>query len=155
MKRVIVFLFLFALIPFQVLVVFADEALLQYADNIRELLEQSRTKYAEGDIEEAKRLAMKAYIDNFEFLEGPIEELNPELVEELEIMMREELRDMINNDAPVSEVEQQVDDILAKMDTVAKIVPEFGTIAVMILAVAIISIIAVSAKSRLSIMPRI
>ena len=33
--------------------------------------------------------------------------------------------------------------------------PEFGTIAAMILAVAIISIIAVSAKSRLSIMPRI
>ena len=36
-----------------------------------------------------------------------------------------------------------------------QVVPEFGTIAVMILAVAIISIIAVSAKSRLSIMPRI
>ena len=34
------------------------------------------------------------------------------------------------------------------------VIPEFGTIAAMILAVAIISIIAVSAKSRLSIMPR-
>jgi len=34
------------------------------------------------------------------------------------------------------------------------VVPEFGTIAAMILTVAIISIIAVSAKSRLSIMPR-
>jgi predicted secreted protein with PEFG-CTERM motif len=34
------------------------------------------------------------------------------------------------------------------------VVPEFGTIAAMILAVAIISIIAVSSKSRLSIMPR-
>jgi len=34
------------------------------------------------------------------------------------------------------------------------IVPEFGTIAAMILAVAIISIIAISAKSRLSIIPR-
>jgi len=36
-----------------------------------------------------------------------------------------------------------------------QIVPEFGTIAAMILAVAIISIIAISAKSRLSIMPRL
>jgi predicted secreted protein with PEFG-CTERM motif len=36
-----------------------------------------------------------------------------------------------------------------------KVVPEFGTIAVMILAIAIISIIAVSAKSRLNIMPRL
>ncbi len=34
------------------------------------------------------------------------------------------------------------------------VVPEFGTIAAMILAVAIISIIAISAKTRLSIMPR-
>ncbi|MDH5569486.1 MAG: PEFG-CTERM sorting domain-containing protein [Nitrosopumilus sp.] len=34
------------------------------------------------------------------------------------------------------------------------VIPEFGTITAMILAVAIISIIAVSAKSRLSIMPR-
>jgi predicted secreted protein with PEFG-CTERM motif len=35
-----------------------------------------------------------------------------------------------------------------------KVVPEFGTIAVMILAVAIISIIAISARSRLSVIPR-
>jgi len=35
------------------------------------------------------------------------------------------------------------------------VVPEFGTIAMIVLAVAIISIIAVSAKSRLSMMPRI
>ncbi len=34
------------------------------------------------------------------------------------------------------------------------VIPEFGTIAAMILAVAVISIIAISAKSRLSIMPR-
>jgi len=34
------------------------------------------------------------------------------------------------------------------------VVPEFGAIAALILAVAIISIIAVFAKSRLSIMPR-
>ena len=36
-----------------------------------------------------------------------------------------------------------------------QVVPEFGTIAAMILAVAIISIIAISAKSRLSVMPRL
>jgi len=36
-----------------------------------------------------------------------------------------------------------------------QVVPEFGTIAALILAIAIISIIGISAKSRLSIMPRI
>ncbi|MGI9565458.1 MAG: PEFG-CTERM sorting domain-containing protein [Nitrosopumilus sp.] len=35
-----------------------------------------------------------------------------------------------------------------------QVVPEFGTIAMMVLAVAIISIVAVSARSRLSVMPR-
>ena len=35
------------------------------------------------------------------------------------------------------------------------VVPEFGTIAVMILAIAIVSIIAISAKSKLSLIPRI
>jgi len=37
----------------------------------------------------------------------------------------------------------------------SKVVPEFGTIAVMILAVTILSIIVISAKSKLSIMPRL
>ena len=36
-----------------------------------------------------------------------------------------------------------------------QVVPEFGTIAAMILGVAIISIIVISAKSKLSIMPRL
>ena len=39
--------------------------------------------------------------------------------------------------------------------TTKQVIPEFGTIAMMILVVAIISIVAVTAKSRLSIMPRI
>jgi predicted secreted protein with PEFG-CTERM motif len=34
------------------------------------------------------------------------------------------------------------------------VVPEFGTIAALVLAIAIISIIAVSAKTRLSILPK-
>jgi predicted secreted protein with PEFG-CTERM motif len=52
------------------------------------------------------------------------------------------------NDNPLCTDSKQVD----ILDGV--VVPEFGTIAAMILAVAIISIIAVSAKSRLSIIPR-
>ena len=45
-------------------------------------------------------------------------------------------------------------DVPGKIAT-KQVVPEFGTIAAMILAVAIISVIAVSTRSRLSIMPRI
>ncbi len=131
-----------------------ESDLLTYVENVRNLLNQVKETYAEGDKDTALSLATKAYLDNFEYLEGPIAESNPELVDELEGMMREDLRDMIRNDVPVSDVIRQVDNILVKMNTVEKVVPEFGTIAVMVLAVAIISIIAISAKSKLSIMPR-
>jgi len=43
---------------------------------------------------------------------------------------------------------------IGQMDE-AQVVPEFGTIATLILVVAIVSIIAVTAKSKLSLMPRI
>src|SRR3970282_2012018 len=128
MKTIIVFLFLFALIPFQVSVVFADEVLLQYVDNIRELLEQSRTKYAEGDIEEAKRLAMKAYIDNYEYLEDPVKEQNEELNDELEIMLREELQALIRKNASLEQVEEKMDTILERITIVEAIVPEFNLV---------------------------
>ena len=118
MKTIIVFLFLFALIPFQVSVVFADEVLLQYVDNIRELLEQSRTKYAEGDIEEAKRLAMKAYIDNYEYLEDPVGEQNEKLNDELEIMLREELQALMRKNASLEQVEEKMDAILERITIV-------------------------------------
>jgi len=130
--------------------------LLVYVENIEDLLNQVKVKYAEGDKDTAISLATKAYLDNFEYLESPLKESGQtELVNDMETMMRIELRDMIRNDAPVSQVDQKVDDILAKMDTVAQIIPEFGSIAVMILAIAIISIMVVTAKSRLSIMPKI
>ncbi|HEY4681464.1 MAG TPA: hypothetical protein VIH04_09415 [Nitrosarchaeum sp.] len=141
MKTIIVFLFLFALIPFQVSVVFADEVLLQYVDNIRELLEQSRTKYAEGDIEEAKRLAMKAYIDNYEYLEDPVGEQNEELNDELEIMLREELQALMRKNASLEQVEEKMDAILERITIVEAIVPEFNSLVFLVLITAIIPVI--------------
>ena len=141
MKTIIVFLFLFALIPFQVSVVFADEVLLQYVDNIRELLEQSRTKYAEGDIEEAKRLAMKAYIDNYEYLEDPVGDQNEELNDELEIMLREELQALMRKNASLEQVEEKMDAILERITIVEAIVPEFNSLVFLVLITAIIPVI--------------
>jgi predicted secreted protein with PEFG-CTERM motif len=90
-------------------------------------------------------------LDNFEFLEGPLIELDQkELMEEVEIMLREELRTMIKNGESSSKINVQVDAILEKMDTIGTVVPEFGTIAMMILSIAIISVIAITAKSRIS-----
>jgi len=130
----------------------SEEAnLLEYVENIKVLLEQTKQEYAKGDTDLALSLATKAYLDNFEFLEGPLIELDQkELMEEVEIMLREELRTMIKNGESSSKVNAQVDAILEKMDTIGTVVPEFGTIAMMILSIAIISVIAITAKSRIS-----
>ena len=149
MNTVIVFLFLCALIPFPVSIAFADEVLLQYVDNIRELLEQSRTKYAEGNIEEAKRLAMKAYIDNYEYLEDPVEEQNEELNDELEIMLREELQALMRKNASLEQVEEKIDAILERITVVEAIVPEFNSLVFLVLITAIIPVILFS-KVRLN-----
>jgi predicted secreted protein with PEFG-CTERM motif len=125
--------------------------LLEYVENIKVLLEQTKQEYAKGDTDLALSLATKAYLDNFEFLEGPLIEMDQkELMEEVEIMLREELRTMIKNGESSSKVNAQVDAILEKMDTIGTVVPEFGTIAMMILSIAIISVIAITAKSRIS-----
>ncbi|MGY5149156.1 MAG: PEFG-CTERM sorting domain-containing protein [Candidatus Nitrosopumilus sp. bin_68KS] len=128
-----------------------ENNLLDYVENIQELLQQTKIEYANGDVDLALSLATKAYLDNYEFLEAPLIELDQkELMEEVEVMLREDLRNMIKNGEPVSKVNSQVDAILEKMDTIATVVPEFGTVAMMVLAVAIISIVAITAKSRIS-----
>lgn len=102
-----------------------DADLLDYVENIRSLLTETKEEYAAGNTDEALSLATKAYLDNFEFLESTVGQQNPELKDDIENMMREELRDMIRNGAPASEVDAHVDEILLKMNDVAKIVPEF------------------------------
>ena len=124
--------------------------LLEYVDTIRSLLADADQAYMDGDKDLALSLATKAYLDNYEFLEAPLIQLGEEeLMVEVEIMLREDLRNMIKADAPASEVSSQINAILAKMDSIAVIVPEFGTIAMMILVIAVISVVAITAKSRL------
>jgi len=128
-----------------------ENNLLEYVETIRELLVQTKQEYRDGNIDMALSLATKAYLDNFEFLEGPLVELNQEdLMEEVEIMLREDLRGIIKNGEPSSKIDAQVDAILDKMDTIATVVPEFGTIAMMVLAVAIISVVVITARSKIS-----
>ncbi len=84
-------------------------------------------------------------------MEGPLGEVDPELVLKIEIDMREKLRNMIKNNESPDMVDAQIDMILVDLAQAKKVIPEFGTIVMLILSVAIISIIGLTAKSRLSI----
>ena len=48
----------------------------------------------------------------------------------------------------IYQVSSQIDTILSKMDTVAVVVPEFGTIAMMILVVSIVAVTVLASKSK-------
>ena len=122
--------------------------LIGYVENIRNLLTEAKEEYTKGETDEALSLATKAYLDNFEYLESAVDAQNPELNEEVEEMMREELRDMIKNGAPVEEVNLHIDEILLKMDEVAVIVPEFGPMVLVVLSVAIIVVLIIGTKQQ-------
>ncbi len=87
-----------------------------YFENIEHLLDEVKTEYAEGNTDLALSLATKAYLDNYEFLEGPISEHDDELMVEIEVMMREELRNMIKNGASSDDINAQIDAILEKLE---------------------------------------
>lgn len=95
-----------------------------YFENIEHLLSDVKETYAQGMTDEALSSATKAYLDNYEFLEAPIAEQDSALMEEIEIMLREELRNMIKDGATPSEVDTQVDAILVKLEEAESILPE-------------------------------
>lgn len=102
-----------------------EYGLLAYVETIEDLLEEAKTKYSAGDSDVALSLATKAYLDNYEFIEGPLEESgNEELMHEVEILLREELRNMIKTNAPASEINAKVDLILEKMKSIEEILEE-------------------------------
>ena len=128
----------------------SETDLLTYVANIRDLLEQARSEYSGGNQDVALSLATKAYLDNYEFLEAPLIELGErELMEEVEVMLREDLRTMIRNGEPADNVGAQIDDILSRMDNIARVVPEFGVVAVIVMASAVAVVVGLTARSRL------
>jgi high-affinity iron transporter len=89
---------------------------LQYFSNIRELLSEVVSSINDdGDYQAANSAAIKAYLDNYEYLEAPIEKHDPELMLDIEIEMREELRQMISEDRPPQEINAFVTTILSKL----------------------------------------
>lgn len=127
------------------------EYILDHITSIKELLSQTREAYANGDKELAMKLATMAYLDHYEYIEWELLQYNEELIEDVEWMMREDLRGMIRDDASISDVTQQIDIILEKLDSIAAIVPEFGVLAIMILILALTSSIVLLKKSSLNI----
>ena len=87
-----------------------------YFSTIRDLLNRTISSVNDGDYKAAEATAIKAYLDNFEYLEAPIEKHDPDLMQDIEIEMREELRHMIIEERSPQEINGFVTAILGKLD---------------------------------------
>lgn len=83
---------------------------------IRNLLNQTLNAYENQDYSEAETLAIQAYLDNYEFIEAPLAEQNQTLMETTELMLREELRQLIQNKASLQEIQDHIDEISLNLD---------------------------------------
>jgi high-affinity iron transporter len=88
----------------------------QYITTIGELLAKVVAEVKNDNYDLADQHAITAYLDNFEYLETPIEKHDPELMTAIEIEMREELREMIRDKEPAAAIEDHVNGILVKLD---------------------------------------
>ncbi len=69
-----------------------------------------------NDYRQADKSAITAYLDNFEYLEAPIEKNDPDLMVDIELAMRENLRQLIKNNEKIEVIEPFVSQIKAKLD---------------------------------------
>jgi len=108
-----------------------------YIDKIKDLLDHSVEEYKEGNVQEAKALAIEAYIDNYEHIETDIAQDDRELMEKIEADMRVVLVQMIDAGRPAAELEVHVDNIKTDLETAKAVVtPEFPLAVVVALSVA-------------------
>jgi high-affinity iron transporter len=89
----------------------------QYFSTIRKLLQDLVINLNKGDYISADRAAVSAYLDNFEYLEPPIEKHDSKLKSDIELGMREQLRQMIKEKMPYNKIASYVNDvIILKLD---------------------------------------
>jgi high-affinity iron transporter len=89
---------------------------IKYFSTIRELLNSINTSLNQGDYKSADAAAIKAYIDNYEYLESPIEKHDSDLMKEIELEMRERLRQQIREERSPQEIANLINIILAKLN---------------------------------------
>ena len=70
---------------------------------------------------------MTAYLDNYEYLEAPIE-LNSTLMVDIEVDMREELRDMLKEEQSPTAIENFVNNILVKLSTAEQLLDNYPSL---------------------------
>jgi len=83
---------------------------------IKNLLQKSITELNAGNYTGASDLVDIAYIDNYEYIEDPLKELDQDLMEETEIMIREDFAGAIDDKKPIEEITTLHNNIKTNLD---------------------------------------
>lgn len=83
---------------------------------IRTLLDEAVAQYAAGDHSGAADAAGDIYLEHYEHVEGPLGDVNHDLMEEIEEKLSTDLRTSMEDGAEQSEIEALVSDIKAGLD---------------------------------------
>ncbi len=84
--------------------------------NIKNLLQKSITELNAGNYTGASELVDIAYIDNYEYIEDPLKELDQDLMEETEVMIREDFAGAIEDKKPIVEITTLHNNIKTNLD---------------------------------------
>jgi len=90
-------------------------------NNIKSLLTQLIATYGSQDYQRAQNIAIEAYLENYEYIEAPLAQRDQQLMEQTEVMLREELRQMITDRVPIEQIEQHITMINANLDRAAEL----------------------------------
>jgi plastocyanin len=88
----------------------------EITSKVRSLLNQTINQYRNQNFTGAQSLATAAYLDNFEFIEAPLNKHDKALRNDTEIMLREQLRQMIKDKSPAENIQQLINRINSNLD---------------------------------------
>lgn len=89
--------------------------------NIRNLLDKAITELNAGNYTGASELVDIAYIDNYEYIEDPLKDLDKDLMEETELMIREDFAGAIEDKKALDEITILHNNIKSNLDMAEKL----------------------------------
>ncbi len=93
-----------------------DGDVLKTIVNIEDLLDQVSSAYGDGDAKKALSLATTAYLENYEYIEGKLASYDPQLMEKVELMLRKDLRQMINSGDSTNDIDAHITAIKKELE---------------------------------------
>ena len=99
----------------------SDNKAISRIKEIRDLLTQVISKHKTQNYAKAEELATKAYLDNFEFIEADLGKQDQKLMEDTEVLLRQELRQAIKDKKSIDEIQLLIEKINLNLDNAEKL----------------------------------